>query len=225
MKIIGINGSPRLKGNSATLLDKALEGARAAGAQTERVDLYPLNFKGCRSCFACKRKSPFYGKGCAMKDDATEVFERMLEADGWIFSSPLYLGHSSSSMCAFLERLHFSYLHTYEGGRQRMPSLKKPYPSVFIYDLNGGPQFLEMMHLENACEYETMLFDHAFGPSRHTIITNTVQFDDYSKYYTAAVNVAAKMAWHEEHWPKDLAEVYELGRTLVTGEYAKEAEQ
>ena len=222
MKIIGVNGSPRLKGNSATLLEKALEGARDAGAETERVDLYPLKFKGCQSCFACKRKGPFYGKGCAMKDEATDVLRRMMEADGWIFSSPIYLGHSSSSMCAFLERLHFSNMHTYEGGRQRMPTLTKAYPSLFIYNLNGTRTFLEMMKLENACQYETMLFDHAFGPSRHEIICNTVQFDDYSKYYTAAVNVAAKLAWHEEHFPKELQRVYELGQSLVTDEIAKE---
>ncbi len=222
MKIIGVNGSPRLNGNSATLLEKALEGARDAGAETERVDLYPLNFKGCRSCFACKRKGPFYGKGCAMQDDASEVLHRMIEADGWVFSSPIYLGNSSSSMGAFLERLHFSYLHTYEGGRQRMPTLEKTYPSLFLYNLNGNRAFLEMMKLENACEYETKLFDHAFGPSRHEIICNTVQFDDYSKYFTAAVNVPAKMAWHEEHFPEELQRVYELGRALVTGENAKE---
>lgn len=222
MKIIGVNGSPRKDGNSATLLEKALEGARDAGAETERVDLYPLDFKGCRSCFACKRKGPFYGKGCAMKDGATDVLHRMIEADGWIFSSPIYLGHSSSSMSAFLERLHFSYLHTYEGGRQRMPSLEKLYPSLFLYNLNGNRAFLEMMKLENACSYETQLFDHAFGPSRHEIICNTVQFDDYSKYYTAAVNVPAKLAWHEEQFPKDLQRVFELGRSLVTGVNAKE---
>ncbi len=49
-----------------------------------------------------------------------------------------------------------------------------------------------------------------------------MQFDDYSKYYTAAVNVPAKMAWHEEHFPKDLQRVYESGQALVTGENAKE---
>ncbi len=222
MKIIGVNGSPRLNGNSATLLEKALEGARTAGAETERIDLYPLDYKGCRSCFACKRKSSFYGKGCAMQDDLTDVMRRMIEADGWIFSSPIYLGHSSSSMCALLERLHFSYLNTYESGRQRMPSLKKPYPSLFIYNLNGNRNFLEMMKLENACQYETMLFGHTFGPSRHEIICNTLQFDDYSKYYTAAVNVPAKLSWHEEQFPKDLERVFELGRSLASGENAKE---
>lgn len=52
MTIIGINGSPRKKWNTATLLTKALEGAASQGADTELVHLYDLAFKGCMICFA-----------------------------------------------------------------------------------------------------------------------------------------------------------------------------
>ncbi|XWX63056.1 flavodoxin family protein [Desulfitobacterium sp. AusDCA] len=48
MKVIAINGSPRKNKNTATLLNKALE-----GAETELIHLYDLNYKGCVSCFAC----------------------------------------------------------------------------------------------------------------------------------------------------------------------------
>ena len=54
MNILAINGSPRKKWNTATLLEKALEGAAAQGATTELVHLYDLDYKGCTSCFACK---------------------------------------------------------------------------------------------------------------------------------------------------------------------------
>lgn len=54
MKIIALNGSPRKKWNTATLLQKALEGAVSQGAITELIHLYDLNYKGCISCFACK---------------------------------------------------------------------------------------------------------------------------------------------------------------------------
>ena len=52
MKVMAINGSPRKKWNTATLLDKALEGAASQGAETELIHLYDLNYKGCISCFA-----------------------------------------------------------------------------------------------------------------------------------------------------------------------------
>ena len=54
MKVIAVNGSPRKKWNTATLLERALEGAASKGAETELVHLYDLDFKGCVSCFACK---------------------------------------------------------------------------------------------------------------------------------------------------------------------------
>jgi len=56
MEVIAFNGSPRKKWNTATLLEKALEGAASQGAKTEIVHLYNLDFKGCRSCFGCKEK-------------------------------------------------------------------------------------------------------------------------------------------------------------------------
>ena len=63
MKIIALNGSPRKNWNTALLLENALKGAKDAGAETEMVHLYDINFKGCISCFLCKRQnSKYYGK-------------------------------------------------------------------------------------------------------------------------------------------------------------------
>lgn len=56
MVVIGVNGSPRKQWNTATLVSKALEGAAAQGAETELVHLYDLDFKGCKSCLACKTR-------------------------------------------------------------------------------------------------------------------------------------------------------------------------
>lgn len=51
-----INGSPRKNFNTAKLLKEAAKGAQEAGAETEIVNLYDLNYKGCMSCLVCKRK-------------------------------------------------------------------------------------------------------------------------------------------------------------------------
>ena len=56
MKVMAFNGSPRKTWNTATLLQKALEGAASKGAQTKLVHLYDLKYTGCKSCFACKTK-------------------------------------------------------------------------------------------------------------------------------------------------------------------------
>ena len=92
MKVMAINGSPRKKWNTSTLLEKALEGAASQGAETELIHLYDLDFKGCTSCFACKLKDGrSYGK-CAMKDGLTEVLEKLFETNAFILGSPIYFG-------------------------------------------------------------------------------------------------------------------------------------
>ncbi|MDQ1253622.1 MAG: hypothetical protein QG646_2808 [Euryarchaeota archaeon] len=58
MKVIAVNGSPRKKWNTATLLEKALEGAASEGAETELIHLYDFNFKGEKRCFLWTVRKP-----------------------------------------------------------------------------------------------------------------------------------------------------------------------
>jgi len=77
MKVIAINGSPRKNWNTATLIKNALEGAESEGAVTELIQLYDLNYKGCKSCFSCKiRRGKSYGS-CAVNDDLTSIFMKV----------------------------------------------------------------------------------------------------------------------------------------------------
>jgi multimeric flavodoxin WrbA len=102
--VIAFNGSPRKNWNTATLLQKALEGASSERAETELIHLYDINFKGCTSCFACKvigAKS--YGR-CAVKDEITPIFKRIEEkADAIILGSPIYFGMVTGEMKSFMD--------------------------------------------------------------------------------------------------------------------------
>ena len=109
-RVIAINGSPRKTWNTTTLLENALRGAESAGAKTELVHLYDLEYKGCTSCFACKLKDGKSYGICAMNDDLTPILERIAEADAFILGSPVYLGTATGEMRSFLERLVFPYL-------------------------------------------------------------------------------------------------------------------
>jgi multimeric flavodoxin WrbA len=110
MKVLAINGSPRTKCNTATLLNNALEGAASQGAETELVHLYDLDFKGCISCFACKLKNgESYGR-CAVEDELTPVLKNAGETDALILGSPIYYGGVTGEMRSFMERLLFPYL-------------------------------------------------------------------------------------------------------------------
>lgn len=105
--IIAFNGSPRKKWNTATLLDHALQGAAEAGAETEMVHLYDHNFKGCTSCFACKRKDGGNRGVCVLRDDLSPLLERVAAADALLLGSPIYLGAVTGEMRSFMERLVF----------------------------------------------------------------------------------------------------------------------
>ena len=92
MKVLAINGSARKQWNTATLLNKALEGAASKGAQTELSHLYDLNFKGCTSCYECKLKNgPSFGR--ALKDELSVVLGKIEAADALI----LGLAHLSGN--------------------------------------------------------------------------------------------------------------------------------
>ena len=81
MKAIAINGSPRKNWNTANLLKKSLEGAASIGAETELIHLYDLDFKGCSSCFACKKIESNLNGYCVMKDNLTDVLKTILSSD------------------------------------------------------------------------------------------------------------------------------------------------
>lgn len=111
MTYYAINGSPRKTHNTATILNKALEGVKAADpqAQTELIHLYSHDFSGCVSCFECKRLGgKSYGK-CAVRDGLTPILERLADADGITFGSPVYFHSITGKMRMFFERLLFQY--------------------------------------------------------------------------------------------------------------------
>jgi len=85
IKVLGISGSPRRHGNTETLLDAVLEGAREAGATVEKLVLRPLEYASCRGCNACHKTGV-----CVLKDELTEVFEKIGDADVIVLASPIY---------------------------------------------------------------------------------------------------------------------------------------
>jgi multimeric flavodoxin WrbA len=99
MKVLGVLGSPRVRGNSDILLEQALEGARDAGAEVEKVVLAKKRISGCLDCDKCDETGV-----CAIKDDMGEIHQKILEADSIIHSVPVYFWSMTSHMKAYLDR-------------------------------------------------------------------------------------------------------------------------
>jgi multimeric flavodoxin WrbA len=101
MKIIAINGSP-IKGQSrtASLVRQILAGAEAEGARTEFVDITSLDVRPCTGCDRCHHTGE-----CALKDDFSSLFQRVMESDGLVLGSPVYIYQVTAQLKAFIDRL------------------------------------------------------------------------------------------------------------------------
>ena len=97
--ILAIFGSPRRKGNTATLLQQSIQGAIDAGAQVETIVLRDLKMSPCLEIYGCK------GNGrCAIKDDFQDVYDRMLASDGLMLASPIFFYSVSAHTKTLIDR-------------------------------------------------------------------------------------------------------------------------
>jgi multimeric flavodoxin WrbA len=102
-KILIVLGSPRKKGNSATLAAKVAEGAIADGAEVESVYLNGLNIKPCQGCEKCQQESFI---GCAIEDEMNQLYSKLQEADSVVVASPIYWFNISAQTKIFIDRLY-----------------------------------------------------------------------------------------------------------------------
>jgi multimeric flavodoxin WrbA len=99
MKVLGIMGSPRRQSNTEILLDKALEGAREAGAEVEKVLVSKLKISPCLEIYACRKDG-----NCAIRDDMQSLYKKLLEAGHVIFASPMFFYGVTSQAKALIDR-------------------------------------------------------------------------------------------------------------------------
>ena len=107
-KIVAIYGSPRRRGNTATLLKHAVQGAVDAGAQVNEIILRDLKMSPCLEIYACKKE----GK-CAIKDDFHNVVDQILSADGLILASPIFFYTVSAHTKILMDRCQSLWVKKY----------------------------------------------------------------------------------------------------------------
>jgi multimeric flavodoxin WrbA len=212
MKVIAFNGSPRKKWNTATLLQKALEGAASKGAKTELIHLYDLDYKGCISCFACKTiGGKSYGR-CAVQDDLTDIFSEIEKADAIILGSPIYFGTISGEMKSFIERLLFPY-STYTDPPQSL--FPRKIRSGFIYTMGLSEKMMKEFGYEEHFNRYDMILRRIYGASEYMCSFDALQFDDYSKVLATRFDPVRKKRRHEEVFPLDCRKASEMGMRLT----------
>ena len=101
MQITTILGSPRLSGNTATIL-KSFEESALTGNRINRINIKEQSVKGCLGCLACQKKQDV--PGCIQKDDADKIFEEIINSDLVIYASPVYVWDFTAQMKSLLDR-------------------------------------------------------------------------------------------------------------------------
>ena len=107
-QIVAIYGSPRRRGNTATLLKHAVQGAVDAGAQVDKIILRDLKISPCLEIYACKKEGR-----CAIKDDFHNVVDQILSAKGLILASPIFFYTVSAHTKMLMDRCQSLWVKKY----------------------------------------------------------------------------------------------------------------
>ena len=97
-----INSSPRRHSNSRILAANVAEGAESNGHTVKTIEIGRANIRPCIGCYACQKNQ----NGCVFKDDMTDFYIDLLDAEILIFSSPIYYYNMNGQMKVFLDRTY-----------------------------------------------------------------------------------------------------------------------
>ena len=123
VKIIALYGSPRRDGNSSTLLQQAVAGARQEGAEVEEVVLRDYKISPCMEIYACIKNGE-----CAIRDDFPKILEKLESSSGIMLASPIFFYTVSAHTKIFMDRCQSLWVRKYWIEKQSFgeaPTLRK----------------------------------------------------------------------------------------------------
>ena len=103
MKVLIINGSPRVGGNTSIALDEMVKVFKAQGVETDVVQIGNKDVRGCIACGFCMKNNK-----CVFDDVVNEIAPKFEAADGLIVASPVYYASANATLIACLDRLFYS---------------------------------------------------------------------------------------------------------------------
>ena len=101
MKVLGINCSPRKKGNTELLIREVFKVLEDKGIKTEFFQLGGKKVNGCIACMKCRKKAD--GKCHQDNEVINKCMEKMVKADGIIIGSPTYFADLSTEAKALID--------------------------------------------------------------------------------------------------------------------------
>ena len=209
MKTIVINADPKIKQEIGKLLKSAAEGAESVGSEVEYFDLYKIDMRGCMICSICKKKNKESFK-CYWKDDLSPIIEKILNADTLLIGSQIFFNEPTSHYRALLERLIFCIL-SYDG----FGSYFEGKVNVGLFFTMNAPKEYYEKFMVNYIESSSHVFNMLNGEVKIYPVLDTLQVRDYSRFNWTIFDPAAKQKRHENVFPKEQKEAFELGARMV----------
>lgn len=103
MKVLMINGSPRVNGNTSIALKEMEKIFAEEGVESETIQIGSKDIRGCIACGTCAAKG-----SCVFDDPVNEIAPKFREADGLVVASPVYYASANGTLISFLDRLFYS---------------------------------------------------------------------------------------------------------------------
>lgn len=103
MKVLMINGSPRVDGNTCVALNEIEKVLIKNAIEVEKVQIGAKNIRGCMGCGYCYKN----GK-CAIDDVVNELAPKFEQCDGLVVASPVYYASANGTLVSLLDRLFYS---------------------------------------------------------------------------------------------------------------------
>ena len=119
-RVIGILGSPLTEGNTAQLLDRALEGAKDAGCTVEKIVVTNLSFEACQEMFFCRDHET-----CTMDDDMQQLYPKVRDADSIILATPIMFMGIPGKLKSFIDRCQVFFMAKYLRKESLVPAEKR----------------------------------------------------------------------------------------------------
>lgn len=107
-KILAIYGSPRRQGNTALLLQKSVQGAKASGDVVDEVFLRDLKMSPCLEIYGCKETGR-----CVIQDDFQKLYDQVLASSGIMLASPIFFYTVSAHTKIFMDRCQSLWVKKY----------------------------------------------------------------------------------------------------------------
>ena len=159
--ILILNGSPRIKGNTAVLASQVYAGAKIGGAEIESVYLSGLDINPCDACDACQAGDG----GCIVEDDMQSLYPKLTQADVIVIASPIYWFTISAQTKLCIDRWYS--LESEEGNalRGKQLGIVLVYGDTDLYT-SGGINAIHMF--ESLARYVSMdIAGMVYGTAEH----------------------------------------------------------